>query len=87
AIRTLEGRHLVERTPFSGVRVVQLSLDDMEPLLTTREALEGMASRQSAENMTLHETRQLRAGLVAFEDSFRREGIDGVLRARSADND
>jgi DNA-binding GntR family transcriptional regulator len=37
--------------------------------------------------MTLHETRQLRAGLVAFEDSFRREGIDGVLRARSADND
>ena len=33
AIRTLEGRHLVERTPFSGVRVVQLSLDDVEQLL------------------------------------------------------
>lgn len=87
AIRTLEGRHLVERTPFSGVRVVQLSLDDTEQLLTTREALEGMASRQAAENMTLHETRQLRACLAAFEDSFRREGVGGVFRAGSVDND
>lgn len=87
AIRTLEGRHLVERTPFSGVRVVQLSLDDMEQLLTTREALESMASRQAAENMTLHETRRLRACLSAFEDRFRREGIGGVFRAGSVDND
>lgn len=87
AIRTLEGRHLVERTPFSGVRVVQLSLDDIEQLLTTREALEGMASRQAAENMTLHETRQLRACLAAFEDSFRREGLGGVFRAGSVGND
>jgi len=87
AIRTLEGRHLVERTPFSGVRVVQLSLDDTEQLLSTREALEGMASRQAAENMTLHETRKLRACLTAFEDSFRREGLGGVFRAGSVDND
>ncbi len=87
AIRTLEGRHLVERTPFSGVRVVQLALDDIEQLLTTREALEGMASRQSAENMTLHETRELRACLTAFEDRFRKEGIGGVFRSGSVDND
>lgn len=87
AIRTLEGRHLVERTPFSGVRVVQLSLNDIEQLLSTREALEGMASRQAAENMTLHETRQLRACLAAFEESFRREGVGGVFRAGSVDND
>jgi len=87
AIRTLEGRHLVERTPFSGVRVVQLALDDIEQLLTTREALEGMASRQAAENMTLHETRELRACLAAFEERFRKEGIGGVFRAGSVDND
>jgi DNA-binding GntR family transcriptional regulator len=87
AIRTLEARHLLTRTPFSGVRVVQLSLDDIDQLLSTREALEGMASRQAAENMTLHETRQLRACLAAFEDSFRREGLGGVFGAGSADND
>ncbi|MDA9407055.1 GntR family transcriptional regulator [Bradyrhizobium sp. CCBAU 45384] len=87
AIRTLEGRQLLERTPFSGVRVVQLSLDDLEQLLSTREALEGMASRQAAENMTLHETRQLRACLAADEDSFRREGVGGVFRVRSVGDD
>lgn len=87
AIRTLEGRQLLERTPFSGVRVVQLSLDDLEQLLSTREALEGMASRQAAENMTLHETRQLRACLATYEDSFRREGAGGVFRVRSVGDD
>src|SRR3979411_3565389 len=56
-IRTLERRHLVERTPFSGVRVVQLTVDDIEQLLLMREALEGMAARQEAENRTLHENR------------------------------
>jgi DNA-binding GntR family transcriptional regulator len=87
AIRTLEGRHLVERTPFSGVRVVQLTVDDVEQLLLTREALEGMAARQAAENMTLHETRRLRDCLAALEKRFREEGLDGVFRNGTADND
>lgn len=60
AIRTLEGRRLLERVPHAGVRVVQLSLDDLEQLLAMREALEGMACRQAAEQMTAHEIRQLR---------------------------
>ena len=55
-----EGRRLVERTPHAGVRVVQLSLEDLEQLLATRESLEGMACRQAAENMTAAEIRQLR---------------------------
>ena len=60
AIRTLEGRRLLERVPHAGVRVVQLSLDDLEQLLAMREALEGMACRQAAEQMTAYEIRQLR---------------------------
>lgn len=87
AIRTLEGRRLVERTPFSGVRVVDLSVDDIEQLLFTREALEGMACRQAAENMTLHETRRLRASLAQLEKRFREEGPGGVFRDGTADND
>ncbi len=35
AIRTLEGRRLLERTPHAGVRVVQLSLDDLEQIFLT----------------------------------------------------
>ena len=60
AIRTLEGRRLLERTPNAGVRVVQLSLADLEHLLSMREALEGMACRQAAEQMTAPEVRRLR---------------------------
>lgn len=87
AIRSLEGRHLVERIPFSGVRVVQLSIEDIEQLLVAREALEGMACRQAAENMTLHETRRLRLSLAELERQFREEGPGGVFRDGSADND
>lgn len=61
AIRTLEGRRLLERVPNAGVRVVDLSASDIEQLLLVRESLEGMASRLAAENMTLSEVRQLRA--------------------------
>lgn len=60
AIRTLEGRRLLERTPHAGVRVVELSLGDLEQLLAMREALEGMAARQAAEHMTAPEVRRLR---------------------------
>lgn len=61
AIRTLEGRRLLERIPNAGVRVVQLSTDDIGQILMVRESLEGMACRLAAENMTLPEVRQLRA--------------------------
>ena len=87
AIRTLEGRHLLERTPFSGVRVVQLTIDDIEQLLSMREALEGLAARQAAENMTLHETRRLRDCLADLEKRFRKDGLNGVFRNGTADND
>ena len=67
AIRTLEGRRLLERTPHAGVRVVQLSLDDLEQLLVMREALEGMACRQAAEQMTVHEVLKLRETAARIE--------------------
>jgi DNA-binding GntR family transcriptional regulator len=86
AIRTLEARRLVERRPFAGVRVVDLSVDEVEQLLVTREALEGMACRQAAENMTLGETRQLRASVEGLRARVRAEGVAAVLR-EDADND
>src|SRR6476659_4288607 len=44
AIRRLEGRKLLERTPNIGVRVAQLSLKDLIDLLVVRESLEGTAA-------------------------------------------
>ncbi len=52
AIRRLEGRMLVERTPNVGARIVALSLEDLREIWVIREALEGMACYQAAVNMT-----------------------------------
>jgi DNA-binding GntR family transcriptional regulator len=52
AIRRLEGRKLVERTPNIGVRIAELSVKDLSELLVVREALEGMACGQAAENIS-----------------------------------
>ncbi|GGE54091.1 GntR family transcriptional regulator [Agaricicola taiwanensis] len=52
AIRRLEGRKLVERTPNIGVRIAELSAKDLGELLYIREALEGMACAQAAEKIT-----------------------------------
>lgn len=51
AIRRLEGRKLLERTPNVGVRVKQLSLKDLNEILQVREALEGLACSLAATNM------------------------------------
>lgn len=67
AIRILEGRRLLERTANVGVRVIDPTLDDFEQLLVTREALEGMAARLAAENMTLSEVEQLQQAASALE--------------------
>ncbi len=55
AIRRLEGRKLVERTPNIGVRIAELSVKDLGELLLVREALEGMACGLAAENIASSE--------------------------------
>lgn len=87
AIRTLEGRRILERTPNMGVRVVKLSVDDLEQILMTREALEGMASRLAAENMTLREVTDLRACLATNAELMAKEGLGAVFRNGTQDND
>lgn len=52
AIRRLEGRKLLQRTPNIGVRVAALSLKDLYEILQVREVLEGMACALAAKNMT-----------------------------------
>lgn len=83
AIRRLEGRRLVVRIPHAGVRVVSLSYAELIELYHVREALEGMACRQAAENMTEAEIAGLRevlathekhSGLKANESYYQQEG-------------
>lgn len=60
AIRRLEGRKLLQRTPNIGVRVAALTLKDLNEILQVREALEGMACALAAQNMTDDEIVALR---------------------------
>ena len=69
AIRRLEGRKLVQRTPHIGARVVSLTTDDLVEIFFVREALEGMACRLATERMSDGELDDLAARLAAHESS------------------
>ena len=60
AIRKLEARRLFERTAFHGIRLVDLSIQDLEQLLVVREVLEGAAARAAAENASSREVAALK---------------------------
>src|SRR3546814_12435604 len=57
--RSLQERMLVTHTPRQGVRVVELSREVLHEVCTIREALEGIAARDTAINITDEEAVQL----------------------------
>ncbi|MBW9266383.1 MAG: GntR family transcriptional regulator [Candidatus Thiodiazotropha sp. (ex. Lucinisca nassula)] len=59
AIGRLEARKLVERKPNLGARVVTLSYEQLIEIYQVREALEGMAARLAAQNMSDKEIEEL----------------------------
>ncbi|MBV2090275.1 MAG: GntR family transcriptional regulator [Candidatus Thiodiazotropha sp. (ex Ctena orbiculata)] len=59
AMARLEARKLVERKPNLGARVVTLSYEQLIEIFQLREALEGMAARLAAQNMTEIEIEEL----------------------------
>jgi DNA-binding GntR family transcriptional regulator len=69
AINRLENASLVERKPNIGAKVVTLTHQGLVQLYQVREALEGMAARLAAQNMSDEEISQLN-GLLAthFEE-------------------
>jgi DNA-binding GntR family transcriptional regulator len=67
AIRRLEGRKLVQRIPNIGVRVVVLSLPEIEEILQVQEALQGMACGLAAQNMDAGEIEALRQLLDKYK--------------------
>src|ERR1700693_1891246 len=59
ALRHLEGMRLVTRVPNAGARVVVLDRKTLSDLYAVREALEGMACRIAATQMSDDEITQL----------------------------
>jgi len=83
ALLRLEGLHLVARIPHVGARVITLNTDQLIEVYQVREALEGMACRLAAKNMTQDEIDDLKRLLDRHQEKieqnegreyFQREG-------------
>ncbi len=81
ALRHLEGMRLVKRTPNAGARVVILDRKTLSDLYAVREALEGMACRIAASQMSDEDIAQLAALLDRHETQIEKQG--GKVYAQS----
>lgn len=81
ALRHLEGMRLVKRIPNVGVRVVVLDRKTLSDLYAVREALEGMACRIAAAQMSDDDIAQLSALLDKHEAQIKKQG--GKVYAQS----
>ncbi len=61
AISKLENCNLVTRKPNIGARIVSFSIDQLLEIYQIREAMEGMAARLAAKNMTETELHHLKS--------------------------
>ncbi|CAA6814405.1 MAG: DNA-binding transcriptional regulator, GntR family [uncultured Thiotrichaceae bacterium] len=59
AIGKLENCNLVTRRPNIGARIISFSIDQLMEIYQIREAMEGMAARLAAQNMTEQEVQNL----------------------------
>lgn len=76
ALNRLEKCHLIERKANVGSRVVDCTIEGLLELYITREALEGMACRQAALNMTDDEIVAMQQMLNKHADSTAlKEGV------------
>lgn len=74
AIRRLEGRKLLTRSPRQGVRVTTLSLAELMEVYELREALEGMACRLASEHMSDEDVEKLGTILDRHSENTVAEG-------------
>lgn len=70
AISKLENCNLVTRRPNIGARIVSFSIDQLMEIYHIREAMEGMAARLAAKNMTDAELAHLKSLVARHKDSM-----------------
>ena len=83
ALRHLEGMQLVKRIPNVGARVVVLDRKTLSDLYAVREALEGMACRIAAAQMTDDEIAQLSALLDSTKSRSSNKAARSIRKAKA----
>lgn len=69
ALNRLEKCHLIDRKPNVGSRVVECTIKGLLEIYVIREALEGMACRQAAANMSDHEILEMQSMLSKHSEA------------------
>jgi len=69
ALNRLEKCHLIERKANVGSRVVDCTIEGLLEIYVVREALEGMACREAAQNMSNDEIAEMQAMLAQHANS------------------
>jgi DNA-binding GntR family transcriptional regulator len=72
ALRRLDSVGLVEHIPHRGARVTELSIEDLREIYDARLALEALALRRAAEQISTEKLEQARAALKALSGNRRR---------------
>lgn len=70
AISKLENCNLVTRKPNIGARIISFSIEQLMEIYQIREAMEGMAARLAAQNMTEPELQHLHGLLAWHKDAM-----------------
>jgi len=76
ALKELAAQGLVEHIPYRGVRVLELSPEDVADLYAHRSFLEGMAARAAAQNVTPELIAELRALQAQMEEHQAPEDLE-----------
>ncbi len=86
ALRRLEERQLITRTPRMSARVTVVTPRLIGEIYTIREALEGVAARQAAAHVTDADIAHLRGLLAAHQTQFAADNVDTYRMGRSDDD-
>jgi len=81
ALRILEAQGLLERVPYKGAYVAEVSPDESEEISVIRSALEGLATRMAVPNLTAEDLAELEALTEEMEDAWRQMNIGRLRRA------
>lgn len=81
ALRILEAQGLLERVPYKGAYVAEVSPDESEEISVIRSALEGLATEMAVPNLTDDDVDDLEALTGEMEDAWRQTNIGRLRRA------
>ncbi len=81
ALRLLEAQGFLERVPYKGVHVKEVSPDESEEISVIRSALEGLATKMAVPHLTEEDITALETLLEQMEESWGQVNLSRLRRS------